>query len=134
MTTVSERLREVQNAHDAAGFAALVAHDYASVQPAHPGREFTGRAQLQENWTAVFAGVPDFRSELLSLVVDGTREWAEWHWHGHHTDGASFEMRGTTIFVVRDGLLAEGRLYMEPVERAPQDIEDSVQELYRPNP
>ncbi len=43
-------------------------------------------------------------------------------------------MRGVTIFVVRDGLVVEGRLYMEPVEADGGDIEAAVQELYKPAP
>jgi hypothetical protein len=132
MSTLSERVRDAQNAHDASRFAALLAPDYTSAQPVHPGREFVGSAQVLTNWEAVFAGVPDFVSELLALTVDGDREWAEWHWHGHHVDGAVFEMRGTTIFRVLDGLIVDGRLYMEPVEQTAQDIDAAVQELYQP--
>jgi len=131
METVSELVRDAQNAHDAARFAALVAPAYSSIQPVHPGREFQGRDQVLSNWEAVFTGVPDFTSELLAVVVDGEREWAEWHWHGHHADGSVFEMRGTTIFVVRDGVIVDGRLYMEPVEQAVQDIDTAVRELYK---
>ena len=41
-------------------------------------------------------------------------------------------MRGVTIFVVHDGLVVEGRLYMEPVEVGSGDIDAAVQELYKP--
>jgi ketosteroid isomerase-like protein len=132
VATLSEQVRDAQNAHDAQRFAALVAEDYTSAQPAHPGREFTGSAQVLTNWTAVFSGVADFTSELLGVVVDRDREWAEWHWHGHHADGSVFEMAGTTIFTVRDGMIVDGRLYMEPVEQAPEDIDSAVRELYKP--
>jgi len=43
-------------------------------------------------------------------------------------------MCGVTIFVMRDGLVAEGRLYMEPVETSGEDIAGAVQELYQPPP
>ena len=102
-----ERLRNVQNAHDAEGMAALFAEDYASSQPLHAGRAFVGRAQVLENWTAVFEGVPDFVSELVSYSIDGNTEWGEWYWHGRHLDGSAFAMRGVTIFVVRSDLIAE---------------------------
>ena len=49
-------------------------------------------------------------------------------------DGSPFEMRGVTIFVVRDGLVAAGRLYMEPVETDGEDIDAAVQDLYKPPP
>ena len=133
MTTTLKRLRDAVNAHDAQRLATLFAADYASTQPVHPGRGFGGSAQVLENWSSVFDGVPDFHSELVAFSVDGETEWGEWHWHGHHADGTPFAMRGVTIFVVRDSLVVEGRLYMEPVERDGGDIEAAVQELYRPS-
>lgn len=129
-----QRLRDAQNAHDAEGMAALFAEDYASSQPLHAGRAFVGSAQVLENWTAVFEGVPDFVSELVSYCIDGNTEWGEWYWHGRHLDGSTFAMRGVTIFVVGSDLIAEARLYMEPVDTANEDIEAAVQELYKPPP
>ncbi len=132
MPSTQERLMEAQNSHDAEVMAALFAEDYQSAQPVHPGRGFGGRAQVLANWTSVFEGVPDFSSELVAASVDGNTEWGEWVWRGHHTDGSPFEMRGVTIFVIRDGLVAEGRLYMEPVDVSGGDIEEAVRELYKP--
>jgi ketosteroid isomerase-like protein len=132
MTTAHERLRDAMNAHAPERMAALFAADYRSAQPAHPGREFTGRAQVLTNWSSVFEGVPDFTSELVASSVAGETEWGEWAWRGRHPDGAPFAMRGVTILVVRDGLIAEGRLYMEPVDETQEDIDAAVRELYRP--
>ncbi len=87
---------------------------------------------MLKNWISVFEGVPDFVSELLASAVHGEIEWGEFYWHGHHTDGSAFAMRGVTIFVVHDGLIIEGRLYMEPVEVGGDDIGMAVQELYKP--
>jgi ketosteroid isomerase-like protein len=134
MTNMMERLRDATNARDARRLASLFARDYQSVQPVHPSRGFGGSAQVFENWSSVFEGVPDFRSELVASSVDGQTEWGEWRWRGHHLDGSDFAMRGVTIFVVRDGLIAEGRLYMEPVESKGGNIEAAVQELYKPPP
>src|SRR5689334_10445711 len=132
MSSVLERLTEAQNAHDAKLFASYFAHDYRSEQPAHPGRSFTGQAQVLANWTAVFAGVPDFRAELQAWAQDGDGEWGEVDWRGHHTDGSAFAMRGVIIVTVRDGLIAAARLYVEPVEQSDEDIGRAVEELYRP--
>lgn len=134
MPTMLKRLLHAQNAHDAEAMAALFAEDYASSQPLHGCRAFVGRAQVLQNWTAVFEGVPDFVSELVSYSIDGNTEWAEWYWHGRHVDGSSFAMRGVTILVLRRELIAEARLYMEPVDTAGDDIDASVQELYKPPP
>ena len=128
-----ERLRDATNSHDARVLASLFAKDYRSTQPVHPNRGFGGSAQVFENWSSVFQGVPDFVSELVASSVAGDTEWGEWYWHGHHADGSPFAMRGITIFVVRDGLVAEGRLYMEAVEVGGEGITASVQELYKPD-
>ena len=84
-----ERLRDATNAHDARRLASLFARDYQSAQPVHPTRRFGGSAQVVENWSSVFEGVPDFRSELVASSVDGDTEWGEWSWQGHHVEATS---------------------------------------------
>lgn len=120
------------NSHDAGRVAALFAADYTSAQPAHPSRGFGGRAQVLANWSAVFQGVPDFTAELVASSVEGVTEWGEWDWKGRHHDGSPFGMRGVTVLVVRDGLVARGRLYMEPVDEGGEDIDAAVRQLYKP--
>ena len=88
MATMLDRLTDAANAHDAQRLASLFAEDYRSAQPLHPSRGFGGSAQVLENWSSVFDGVPDFRAELVAASVDGDVEWGEWHWHGHHADGS----------------------------------------------
>ena len=129
---ILERLAEAQNAHDAPRMASHFAEDYVSHQPAHPGRAFIGSAQVLANWTSVFEGVPDFHAELLASSVDGDTEWGELDWQGRHIDGSAFAMRGVIIVTVRDDLIARATLYMEPVDPRDQDIEEAVEELYKP--
>lgn len=121
------------NDHDLEAFVDCLAPDYRSEQPAHPSRSFGGRDQARENWSSVFAGVPDFRAELLSLAVtDDAVELGEWSWSGTHTDGSPFAMRGVTVMGVEHGRIAWGRLYMELVEDDGAAIDDMVKETYRP--
>src|SRR3954453_19288125 len=129
MSALLQRITEAQNAHDAALFASYFAEDYLSSQPAHPDRAFSGSEQVRKNWTSVFAGVPDFRAEMLAACSDGAVEWGEFDWRGHHMDGSPFAMRGVVILTVRDDRIAAGRLYMEPVERNGDDISAAVGEL-----
>lgn len=131
MDTMLERLTQAQNAHDAEALASLFAQDYLSEQPVHPGRAFSGRAQVLANWTSVFSGVPDFRAELLSSCRDGDVEWGEVDWSGHHTDGSPFAMRGVIIATIRDDLLAAARLYVEPVEPGSEEIDAAVEKIFR---
>jgi ketosteroid isomerase-like protein len=132
MRSIFERLTQAQNSHDAHGMAACFAEDYVSEQPVHPSRAFRGRAQVLTNWSSVFEGVPDFRAELVASSLDGETEWGEFDWSGRHTDGSHFAMRGVIIATVRDGLIAEARLYMEPIDRSDDDIAAAVDKLYRP--
>ena len=131
MATTLERVMQAWNSHDADRVASLFAEDYVSDQPLHPSRGFRGRHQVLANWTSVFDGVPDFCAELVGSSVDGHTEWGEWNWVGHHPDSSSFAMRGVTILLVRDDLIARGRLFMEPVDAARDDIDAAVRELYK---
>jgi ketosteroid isomerase-like protein len=136
MTEVIDRLAAAMNAHDLDAAAGFFHEDYGSEQPAHPGRAFTGRAQMRANWEAMFAGVPDFRAEICRSVQDGDTTWTEWRWSGTRSDGQAFAMRGVTLFEITNGQIAAGRLYMEDVERDPTSIEQAVQDLsgHRPRP
>lgn len=88
---------------------------------------------MRENWSAVFAGIPDLRAELIvSATTDDGIEIGEWYWRGTHVDGSPFEMRGTIVLGSEDGLIAWGRLYMEPVEQGGGGIDEMVQDTFRP--
>jgi ketosteroid isomerase-like protein len=126
---VAERLRRAQNAHDIDAFVACFHSDYDSVQPAHPDRAFRGSGQVRENWSAVFASVPDFHAELVRADAAGDCEWSEWRWHGTQADGSALDMAGVIVAGVRDGRLAWARLYFEPVERAGAGIEAAVRDM-----
>jgi hypothetical protein len=122
--TVAERMAAALNAHDIDAFVDCFATDYDSAQPAHPDRAFRGREQVRANWSAVFAGVPDFRAELVHADTVGDVEWTEWHWQG-----TGLDMAGVTVFGIRDGRVAWARLYMEPVEQAGAGIEAAVRDM-----
>jgi len=128
-STVVERLNVALNAHDLEAFLACFQGDYESEQPAHPDRAFRGRDQVRSNWSAVFDGVPDFRSELLRSVADGDTVWSERHWRGTQSDGTSLDMVGVFLCGVREGRIAWARLYMEPVEQAGAGIESAVRRM-----
>jgi ketosteroid isomerase-like protein len=128
MSEVVDRLIAALNAHDLEAAAALMHEDYHSEQPAHPGRAFVGRAQMHANWKTILEGIPDFHAELIRSVDDGDTTWSEWSWSGHRAEGQDLQVRGVTLFKVRDGKIASGRLYMEDVERS-SSIEDDVESM-----
>jgi ketosteroid isomerase-like protein len=124
-----ERLDAALNAHDVDAMLVLMTEDYASEQPVHPDRAFGGREQVRQNWSAVFAGVPDFRSQLLRASQDGEKVWSEWHWEGIQSGGEPLEMAGVIIAGVRDERIAWARLYVEPVEREGAGIDAAVRRM-----
>jgi len=133
MADVTDRLLAALNAHDLDALVDCFAADYRSEQPAHPGREFQGREKVRENWTSVFAGVPDFRAELLtSQTGEHDVEVGEWRWRGTYTDGTPFAMRGVTVLGMDGHHIAWARLYMEVVDQDEGDIDSMVRETYRP--
>src|SRR5919107_4995034 len=123
---VVERVREAMSARDIDALLACFAEDYRSDQPAHPDRAFGGREQVRENWSAIFAGVPDFEAELVDATASGDVEWSEWRWRGTHADGTRLDMAGVIVAGVRDGRLAWARLYVEPVEQGGAGIRAAV--------
>lgn len=129
MSRIVDRLVAAMNAHDLEGAAALFHPQYRSEQPVHPGRSFTGRAQMHANWQAMFAGIPDFHAEILRSADDGNTTWSEWRWTGNRTDGQRFQARGVTLFEITDGQITAGRLYMENVETEDESIASAVQSL-----
>jgi hypothetical protein len=125
---VATSLLDAMNARDVDAFVSLFADDYDSEQPVHPDRAFRGRDQVRANWSQVFAGVPDFRAELVATAIDGETAWTEWRWHGTHADGSPLRMAGVIIMGIRDGRIARARLYVEPVEQG-DGIEAAVREM-----
>jgi len=133
MADLMNRLLAALNAHDLDAFVGCFASDYRSEQPAHPNRAFEGRDKVRENWTNVFAGIPDFQAELLtSDTAEHDVEIGEWRWWGTHTDGTPFVMKGVTVMGIEDEHIAWGRLYMEMIEQDGGDIDVMVREAYRP--
>src|SRR5919201_2651628 len=120
---VAAALAEAMNAHDIDRFVSLFAPDYDSRQPVHPDRAFVGRDQVRANWSAVFAGVADFRADLVATAAEADTLWSEWRWHGTHEDGTRLDMAGVIVCGVRGGSLAWARLYVEPVESDGEGID-----------
>jgi limonene-1,2-epoxide hydrolase len=124
-----ERLHHAMNEHDLEAFLACFDAHYRSEQPAHPTRGFGGRKQVEHNWSALFEGIPDFHAELLATATEGDTVWSEWHWTGIRANEATLDMRGVTLFEIKNGRIVSGRLYMEEVDQAGADIDETVRRL-----
>jgi hypothetical protein len=126
---VAAALAEALNTHDLEAFVGLFSDTYDSRQPAHPDRAFVGSAQVRENWSQVFEGVPDFHAELVASAVAGETVWSEWRWTGTQRHGGPMAMAGVMIFGVQDGAIAWARLYVEPIEQGGAGIASAVRDI-----
>ena len=120
------RIARAINDHDLDGLTDAFRQDVDSRQPVHPHRDFQGADQIRTNWTAIFEGIPDISAHLIRSATNGHTVWAEWEWRGTRGDGQPHHMRGVTILGERDGRAAWVRFFMEPVDRAGDDIDGVI--------
>lgn len=132
---VVERFVKAINEHDLEAIVSCFASDYHDVEPAHPTRQITGgEADVRKNWGAVLDGLPDFRTEVERVAVDGDTAWIEHDWSGTRADGTRLHLRGVNIFGIRDGQFAWGHIYMETVDEDGIDLEERVRRMAEGDP
>ena len=129
----AERLHNAMNQHDLEAFLACFDPNYRSEQPVHPTRGFGGRDQVEKNWSALFEGIPDFHAELLATASDGDTLWSEWRWTGSRANEAPLDVRGVTLFEIKNDRIVSGRLYLEEVEETGAAIDETVRRLAEGN-
>lgn len=110
------RLCAAVNAHDLDKLVDCFTASYRNETPAHPGRSFTGTAQVRRNWERIFAGLPDIDARLVDTVEDGDTVWSEWEMSGTRPDGTREVLRGVIIFGTTAGRLSWARFYLEQVD------------------
>ena len=116
------------NAHDLEAFVACFAEDYDSVQPAASRPRLSRARAGARELGAVFAGVPDFRAELLGVAAAGDTVWSEWHWEGTQSDGGRLDMAGVRSSAPAT-TASPGRGSLEPVEQAGAGIEAAGRDM-----
>lgn len=121
-----ERLVHATNSHEVERVVACFAPDYRLESPLHPARSFSGQEQVRRNWTQIFAGVPNLQARLVAHAGDGDTVWTEWEMTGTRRDGRPHLMRGVFVFGVAGGLVRTGRMFFEPVDDSPADMDSAV--------
>lgn len=129
---VIERLRDATNAHDIAEIVACFTAEYRNETPLHPARGFVGHDQVRRNWTRILRAIPDVRTEIVAAVAAGDTVWTEWEHRGTRPNGSAHLMRGVIVFVVRDGLIATARFFLEPVDDSSGDVDAAVRRQVDP--
>jgi hypothetical protein len=104
------------NAHDIDAFVNCFANDFVGEQPVHPYQNFIGAEQVRNNWTNLFAQVPDLQAKLLTYTIAGDIGWSEWHWQGKGINDTELNMRGVAVVGLKENTIVWARLYMEQVQ------------------
>jgi ketosteroid isomerase-like protein len=117
---------------DLDALTACFAEDYRNETPAHPARNFVGRAQVRRNWEQIFAAVPDLAADATA-IADEQSVWSEWEMRGTRRDGKPHLMRGVVIFGLRAGDAAWARFYLEPVDQGRADVNEAVRQALTAN-
>ena len=121
-----ERLAGAVNSHDLDALAGCFADGYRNETPAHPAQGFTGRSQVRRNWEQIFTFVPDITARVLRSCADGDVVWSEWEMTGTRRDNSVHQMAGVIVFGVRGGQFSWARFYLEPVQAAGADVNETV--------
>jgi ketosteroid isomerase-like protein len=127
-----DRMEAALRVHDLDGVLETIHPDFHGEQPLHPASAATDREQLRRNWATIIANVPDVRAEVLDSAVEGDTIWSEWRIYGTRRDGRALDLRSVWICGVRDGKVAWGRLYREPIEADEGETGDTIDRLTRP--
>jgi hypothetical protein len=106
--TVVMQLQKAINDHNLSALIACVSPNYSD-DPAQPIWGFGGPHTVRRNWSTLFVQVPDLQVDILRLIVHEDSVWIQWHWYGTESTGLIFDLDGTTLFGVADGLITWGR-------------------------
>jgi hypothetical protein len=105
--TVVMQLQKAINEHDLPALIACVSPNYPDA-PAQPNWAFGSPHTVRRNWSTLFAQVPDLQASILRWIVHEDSVWTQWHWYGAESTGVIFDLDGTTLFGVTDGLITWG--------------------------
>ena len=90
-------------------------------------QDFGSRREVSYRVTSVYRRVRCWdEGHELELPAGRGREW---HWTGTRANEAPLDMRGVTLFEIKNGRIVSGRLYMEEVDQAGADIDETVRRL-----
>ena len=104
------------NAHDADKVASLYTDDVVYEDVAF-GMVAHGHDELQKMAAGFFAGVPDFKLEIVSKTSMGNHGSVEWVFSGTdvglYKTGKKFSVRGASIYELRGGKFSANRDYYD---------------------
>jgi uncharacterized protein (TIGR02246 family) len=75
-----------------------------------------GAAEVRAHIEELFEMLPDEHMTTRVLIADGTTAVAEFTGQGTAPSGTAYSLDFTEVFTIRDGKIAEVRVYLDPEE------------------
>lgn len=122
---IADRLTEALERGDPKGVAALYRDDAVLIEPVGT---FRGREQIEEYWRAFLDAFSDLRPGISARFEAGDAAMDEWSFSATHSGpleapsvtvaptGRRVTVRGADAGVVRDGAIAEHRIYYDQLD------------------
>ncbi len=109
------------NARDGAKVAEAFTEDGVRMEYAKPGARLEGREAIAGQASAYMTAVPDCALDVRGLQEHGDLAVLEWTYRGNHTgdipglaaSGRRIELPGVSVYRLRDGSIAEERVYWD---------------------
>lgn len=115
---VARRFVDCINEHDVSGLVALMTEDHRFIDSAD--QRVSGRDAMRKAWEGYFSWFPDYRIEVAAIVAADAVVAVFGHASGSFSGAgadpqhAAWRLPAAWKAVVRDGRLAEWRVYCDP--------------------
>jgi steroid delta-isomerase-like uncharacterized protein len=101
------------SSHDAEKLAICFTED-CFYQDMALGGVMRGRKAVKAGYIDVFATIPDFKLEILSLFIADNWVGSEWVMSGTSTTGKSFSTQGASFSELQEGKIKRNTDYYDP--------------------
>ena len=105
---------DAENAHDLEATTSLVTEDLAVAINGIP--QLSSGSDDEQAMATLFATYPDYRREVLEVIVEGDRGAIRWRMVGTPAAGRDIpplDLHGCSIVEVRNGRLARANIYAD---------------------
>ena len=110
---VVRRMADAWNAHDLDAVYGAMTEDYCEYVNGVLVKTSAAEARAADQ-TATYEVIPDYRRTIEELWGSGDRVLSRFSVHGTTVEGRRLQLAVACTYVVRDGRIAESRLFFDP--------------------
>lgn len=127
-TATLTQLRAGIDAHDLDALVACFAPDYCNETPRAPPGAFADATRCARTGQRSSPRSPTRGPRSSAAVATAAPCGPNGTSPGTRTDGHAFHLRGVTVLVVPDDLIARARFYLEPVDTSGKGVDQAVRD------